>query len=207
MLRMMLAANLGPVRGMVHRSEHRGGVGAFGADPVLVDVAEDGSEEHAITLAEALADMDAVICAIGATRPENADAVDHLGTVRLIRAAEAAGCLRFLLISSMGTEDAENAPEALRPFLVAKRQAERALSASTMGWTIVRPGGLTDNGGTGRVTLAPSLPAGGTVARADVARVAVAALRLGAGEQQAFDVVAGDTPIDDALMGLPSSPD
>lgn len=207
MLRLMLAAHLGPVRGMVHRPEHRGGVGAFGADPVLVDVADVGSEEHAVSLAEALADVDAVICAIGATNPEDADAVDNLGTVRLIRAAEEAGCLRFLLVSSMGTEQPERFPEAIRPFLVAKREAEKALTSSGMDWTILRPGGLTDDGGTGRVRLGSSLEPGGTVARADVARVAVAALRLGVAERQAFDIVAGDTDIEDALMGLPSSSD
>lgn len=204
-LRMMLAANIGPVRGMVHRPEHRGGVGAFGADPVLVDVAEIGSEEHAISLAEALTDVDAVICAIRATQPEDADAVDNLGTVRLIRAAEAAGCLRFVLVSSMGTDRPESFPAAMRPFLVAKREAEKALSASSMDWTILRPAGLTDDGGTGRVTLAARLEPGGTVARADVARLAVDALRLGVAERQIIEVVSGDTPIEEALMGLPSS--
>ncbi len=206
MLRLMLAANLGPVRGMVRRPEHRGGVGAFGADPVLVDVSETGSDEQTVSLADAFADVDAVICTIGATQPEDADAVDHLWTVRLIRAAEEARCLRFLLVSSMGTERPEAFPEGLRPFLEAKHKAEQALTASSMDWTILRPAALTDDGASGRVTLGVGLEPGGTVARADVARVAVAALRLGVAERQAFDIVAGDTDIEDALMGLPSSP-
>ena len=209
-LRMMLAAHLGPVRGLVRRPEQRDAVAAFGAEPVLVDLAEDETEDRSAVLAEALdaalAGVDAVVHAVGAGSAEQAEAVDHRGTVRLIEAAERADVLRFLLVSSMGTDRPESMPAPLRPFLEAKRASERALRSSGLTWTIVRPGGLTDDPPTGRVRIAPSLDIGGTVPRADVARVTVAALRLGAAEGQAFDVLAGDTAVDEALKGLPSSP-
>ena len=209
-LRMILAAHLGPVRGLVRKPEQRDAVAAFGAEPVLIDLAEEPSEERAASLTEALtealAGVDAVVHAVGAGSPQQAEAVDHRGTVRLIEAAERAGVRRFLLVSSMGTDRPESMPEFLRPFLEAKRESERALRASGLAWTIVRPGGLTDDPPTGRVRLAPSLEAGGTVPRADVARVTVAALRLGAAQRQAFDLLTGDTPVDEALQGLPSSP-
>jgi len=205
-LRMMLAAHLGPVRGLVRKPEQRDAVAAFGAEPVLIDLAEEATGERSPALDEALAGVDAVVHAVGAGSPEQAEAVDHRGTVRLIEAAERAGVRRFLLVSSMGTDRPESMPEPLRPFLEAKRESERALRASTLAWTIVRPGGLTDDPPTGRVRLAPSLEAGGTVPRADVARVTVAALRLGAAERQAFDLLSGDTAVDEALKGLPSSP-
>ncbi len=209
-LRMMLAAHLGPVRGLVRKPEQRDAVAAFGAEPVLIDLAEEPSEERSASLADALAEalagVDAVVHAVGAGSPQQAEAVDHRGTVRLIEAAERAGVRRFLLVSSMGTDRPESMPEPLRPFLEAKRESERVLRASGLSWTIVRPGGLTDEPPTGRVRLAPSFEAGGTVPRADVARVTVAALRLGAAQRQAFDLLSGDTPVDEALQGLPSSP-
>lgn len=205
-LRMMLAAHLGPVRGLVRKPEQRDAVAAFGAEPVLVDLAEEAEEERSTALEEALAGVDAVIHAVGAGSPEEAESVDHRAAVKLIEASERADVLRFLLISSMGTSDPDSMPPFLRPFLQAKREAERALRASSLTWTIVRPGGLTDDPPTGRIRAAPSLASGGTVPRADVARVAVAALRLGLAEGQAFDVIAGDTPVDEALQGLPSSP-
>ncbi|MEJ2288207.1 MAG: SDR family oxidoreductase [Deinococcales bacterium] len=204
-LRMMLAAHLGSVRGLVRKPEQRDAVAAFGAEPVLVDLAEEAAEDGSTALGEALAGVDALIYAVGAGSAEQADAVDRRGAVRLIGAAEQAGILRFLLISSMGTDRPESMPAALRPFLEAKREAEEALQASGLAWTIVRPGGLTDDPPTGRVRIAPSLGSGGTVPRADVARVAVAALRLGLAERQAFDLLAGDTPVDEALQGLASS--
>lgn len=206
-LRMMLAAHLGSVRGLVRRPEQRDAVAAFGAEPVLVDLAEEAGEERSAALGEALAGVDAVIHAAGAGSPEDAEAVDHVATVNLLEAAERADVLRFLLVSSMGTEDPDGGLPFLRPFLQAKRETERALRASSLSWTIVRPGGLVDDPPTGRVRLAPSLDSSGTVPRADVARVAVATLRLGLAERQAFDVIAGDTPIDEALQGLPSSPE
>lgn len=205
-LRMMLAAHLGPVRGLVRKPEQRDAVAAFGAEPVLVDLAEELADPRATTLAEALTGVDAVIHAAGAGSPEEAESVDHVAAVRLIEAAERADVLRFLLISSMGTDDPGSMPAPLRPFLEAKREAERALRNSALSWTIVRPGGLTDDPATGRVRIAPALPSGGTVPRADVARVAVATLRLGVAERQTFDLLTGDTAVEEALQGLPSSP-
>ncbi len=204
-LRMMLAAHLGPVRGLVRKPEQRDAVAAFGAEPVLVDLAEETGEDGSAVLGEALAGVDAVIYAVGAGSAALADAVDRRGAVRLIEAAGRAGVGRFLLISSMGTDRPESMPAAMRPFLQAKREAEEALQGSGLAWTIVRPGGLTDDSPTGRVRIAPSLGTGGTVPRADVARVVVAALRLGVAERQGFDLLAGDTPVDEALQGLASS--
>ncbi len=206
-LRMMLAAHLGSVRGLVRKPEQQDAVAAFGAEPVLFDLAGEATEEQAAALAEALASVDALVHAVGAGSPQQADAVDRRGTVRLIEAAERAGVLRFLLVSSMGTDRPDTMPTFLRPFLDAKRESEQALRASGLSWTIVRPGGLTDDAPTGRVRVGPSLEPGGTIPRADVARVTVAALRLGVGEGQAFDLLSGDTPVDEALQGLPSSPD
>ncbi len=193
-LRFLLAADLGAVRGLVRRPEHTGAIAAFGAEPVLGDVDRDLTAE--------LEGIDAVVCAIGASRPEDADAIDHQATVRLARSAEAAGVARFLLLSSMGTDDPTRWPDVLRPFLEAKAKAEAELKRSGLAWTIVRPGALTDAPGVGLVEVAPSLSRTGSVPREDVARVAALALRTPATVGAAFDVLGGDTPVADALRGL-----
>ncbi len=201
-LRKMLAAHLGPVLGMVRRPEQRDAVAAFGAEPVLCDLASEAPHEGEASLEQAVAGADAVICAAGARDAKDAEAIDHLGTARLIEAARAAGVRRFLLISSMGADRPERMPPSLRPFLQAKRDAEQALVDSGMAWTVLRPGGLTDAAGSGRVRLGDSLDAEGTVPREDVARVAVAALRLGVAQGRALELLAGDTPVEEALQGL-----
>lgn len=201
-LRMMLAAHQGPVLGMVRRPEQVGAVAAFGAEPVLYDLSAEAPGDGASTLEQALEGVDAVVCVAGAASAREAEAVDHLGTARLIRAAEAAGVRRFVLISAMGAEEPGRMAPSLRPVLQAKQQAESALAASGMAWTVLRPGSLTDEPGSGRVRLGERLDAHGSIPRADVARVAVAAVRLGAASGRALELLAGDTPIEEALQGL-----
>lgn len=201
-LRMMLAAHQGPVLGMVRRPEERDAVAAFGAEPVLCDLTSQVPRDGESTLEQSVRSVDAVICAAGARDARDVEAVDHLGTARLIGAAGAAGVRRFLLISSMGADRPGRQAPSVRPVLQAKQEAEKVLAASGMAWTVLRPGTLTDQPGTGRVRLGESLHEGGSVPRADVARVAVAAVRLGAAERRALELLTGDTPIEEALKGL-----
>lgn len=193
-LRLLLAANVGHVRGLVRKQGQAGAIAAFGAEPVVVDALGD--------LHEALGQVEAMISAIGPSRAGDPDAEDFRPTANLVEAAAAVGVKRFVLISSMGTTDPEQMPPALRPYLEAKRRAEEKLRASTMRWTIIRPAGLSDEPGTERVHVAASLRERGTVPREDVARVAVRALLTPATEGWAFDVIKGETPIDEALQAL-----
>jgi uncharacterized protein YbjT (DUF2867 family) len=72
---------------------------------------------------------------------------------------------------------------------------------SGLQWTIVRPGGLTDDPGTGRVTVGEELSRG-SIARDDVAAVLAAALATPTTIGRAFDVISGTTPIEEALAAL-----
>lgn len=193
-LRLLLAADLGPVRGLVRRPDQTGAVAAFGAEAVLGDVTDD--------VGTLLDGVDAVVWAAGAGQGGDPEAVDYAGAASLVEAAEAAGTGRFVMISSMGTTYAERMPPFLQPYLVAKRKAEERLEHATVSWTIVRPGGLTDDPGTGTVRIAERLDEGGLVSREDVARVAVTALRLRLAERRAMDVVDGSTPIEQALRAF-----
>ena len=60
--------------------------------------------------------------------------------------------------------------------------------ASTLLWTILRPGGLTDQPGTGRVQLGTHVPFG-DIPRADVAATAVATLASPASVGHAWGLV------------------
>ena len=71
---------------------------------------------------------------------------------------------------------------------------------SELDWTIIRPGGLTDDEPTGLVTLAETVDRA-QVPRADVAAVIVAVLDEPATINRQWELVSGDTPIDDAIAG------
>jgi hypothetical protein len=67
--------------------------------------------------------------------------------------------------------------------------------ASTLPWTILRAGGLTDQSGTGRVQLGTRIPFG-DISRADVAPTAVA---VPASIGHAWGLVNGTVPVTEAV--------
>jgi uncharacterized protein YbjT (DUF2867 family) len=89
----------------------------------------------------------------------------------------------------------------MRPYYEAKAGADEALAASGLDHTIVRPGSLTDEPGTGRVSAAEQLDYG-AIPRDDVAAVLVAVLDAPGTIGKAFDLVSGDTPIEEAVAAL-----
>ncbi|MBP2001869.1 uncharacterized protein YbjT (DUF2867 family) [Paenibacillus shirakamiensis] len=182
------------VHGLVRNQEQADVLEAMGARAFVGDLTGSFSA--------GLKEADAVICAVGAGMKGRPEEVDHLGTVRLIEQSVIDGVERFVLISSIGTLYPEHMPDMLKPFLLAKRQAEKVLEESTLVHTIIRPGGLTNEEGTGRIhaTVEPGL--NGIISRDDVARAAVLSLTQSKTDDAAFDLVGGDTPVAEALAEL-----
>jgi uncharacterized protein YbjT (DUF2867 family) len=185
--------------GLIRNPEHADDLRAVGAEPVLCDLEKEED------VAAAVAGSDAVVFAAGAgpgSGEERKRTMDLGGALKLIEAARENGIRRYLMVSSMG---AGNPPaeggQAFGAYLRAKAEADRALAASGLDFTIVRPGRLTDDPPSGRVTMGPSLPRG-SIARADVASVLLAALETEAGIGKTFELVAGETPISEAIAGL-----
>jgi len=102
----------------------------------------------------------------------------------------------------MGAADPESGSEAMQPYLFAKARADQALQESGLDYTIVRPGSLTNDPGTGRVEIAPSLGKRGEIPREDVASTIVATLERQNTFGKTFEVLSGDTPIEEALDRL-----
>jgi uncharacterized protein YbjT (DUF2867 family) len=145
--------------------------------------------------------IDAVVFAAGSgsqTGPDKTLAVDRDGAVRSIAAVEAAGIERYLMLSSMRADPASQG-HPISHYLRAKGIADEHLRRSELAWTIVRPGRLTNEPGTGKVSLTSTLEPGGTIPRDDVAAVMVACLDRPGTVGKAFDLLSGGTPIEDAL--------
>jgi uncharacterized protein YbjT (DUF2867 family) len=168
------------------------------AEPVVCDMEAEGD------LAPFVAGADAVVFAAGAgpgSGPERKQTVDLGAAIKLIRACQAAGVERYLMISAMGAADPTAGPEAMVPYLKAKAGADEALRESGLAYTIVRPGRLTDAAATGRVVVGERLERG-EITRADVAIVLAECLGIAETVDTTFDVLAGDTPIAEALRSL-----
>jgi uncharacterized protein YbjT (DUF2867 family) len=185
------------VRSLIRKREHAGDVRAAGGDPVHCDL-ESATEDE---VAAAVQGADAVVFAAGAgpgSGPERKMTMDYGGAVKLIAAAKAGGIARYVIVSSMGADPDAPGDDTFSVYLRAKGKADAELAASGLDYTIVRPGGLTDDPGTGRVTLGPSVPRG-QIPRGDVAAVLAAALHEPATARLTLDVVSGDTPVDEAI--------
>lgn len=198
-LEKLLAARGDGVVGLVRNPEHEADVRATGAAPVLCDLESAALDEVAATMDLA----DAVVFAAGAgpgSGVARKDTVDRAAAVLTADAAERAGVRRYLQISTMGA--GQPAPQdgsgVWAAYLAAKGAAEADLRGRDLDWTILRPGALTDDLGTGRVLLADSVPRG-KVPRADVAAVIIALLEYSGAVGRTLELVSGQTPIDDAV--------
>jgi uncharacterized protein YbjT (DUF2867 family) len=185
-------------RGLVRNPDHAADLEAAGAEPVVADL------EALDDLAPYVEGADAVVFAAGAGPGSGAArkrTVDLGGAVKLVEAARAAGVRRYVMVSAMGAADPAASSEAMRPYLEAKAEADAAVAASGLDFTIVRPGLLTDEPGTGAVSVGERL-ARGSIPRDDVAAVLVAALDEPRTVGRSFDLVSGETPIAQALRSL-----
>lgn len=192
----LLARTEHQVRAMVRDPAQVEGMRELGAEPVVADLEQE--------LAPPLQGCDAVVFTAGSgphTGPEKTVDVDQEAAIRLIVLAESMGVDRFVMISAMRTENPQEAPEKLRHYLGAKKLADDRLKASRLNYTILRPGRLTDEAGTGRVALGERTGYG-EIPREDVAAVILEVIDEPNTYRRELELRSGETRIGDALAAL-----
>jgi nucleoside-diphosphate-sugar epimerase len=193
----LLVAGGNRVIGLIRNPDHATEVSEAGASPVLCDLEQATVEE----IATAIDGADAVVFAAGAGPGSGADrklTMDRDGAIKLLRAATAAGAPRYLMISGAGVENPPAGDDAFEIYMRAKAEADAAIMASDREWTVVRPGGLTDDEGTGSVRIdADSFR--GTVPRDDVAKVLARLLADSRSTRRVLYVNSGERSIEQAL--------
>jgi uncharacterized protein YbjT (DUF2867 family) len=194
------------VVGIVRNADHAPDLTADGVDPVVRDL----ETASLVEVNRVVSGADAVVFAAGAGPGSGAarkDTVDRAAAVLLADAAERAGVRRYVLVSSMGADAVAGGAtpagmdDVFVAYLRAKLAAEQDLLARPgLDTTVLRPGGLTDDAGIGRVTLARRADRG-SVPRDDVAAVLLALLdRPGGGA--VLELVTGSTSIDEAVAAV-----
>jgi nucleoside-diphosphate-sugar epimerase len=194
----ILARDGHTARALIRNPDHAADIESDGGIPVLCDLERDEVTPH-------VGGADAIVFAAGAGPGSGAArkrTVDLGGAVKCVEAAEALGVARFVIVSSIGAQDPEGGPEAMRPYLRAKAEADARVAASTLDWTIVRPGSLQDGPGTGLVDVSTTLGRSGPVPREDVALVLAETLQEPGTIGLTFEVFSGETPAEDAVRGL-----
>lgn len=199
-LEQLLAARGDTAIGLIRNPSHTSDLEAAGAQAVVLDL----EHSSAAQVAETLRGADAVVFAAGAgpgSGVARKQTVDRDAAILLADAAEAAGVTRYVMVSAISADDRSldsQYDEVFLAYIRAKSEADANVRArSGLQTTIVRPGRLTDEPGTGRVQVAESTGRG-DIPRADVAAVLLAVLDSPATAGRTFELISGDTPIAEA---------
>lgn len=137
-------------------------------------------------VSQAIANQDAVICALGGGRELKKTNVRATGTEHIIRAMQTQQVNRLIVATAMGIGESWDTLSTINKAFFATvlssarsdhENQEKAVKASGLDWTIIRPSGLTDGPRTGEYQYGETIRAkNSTIARADVADLIMKAL-------------------------------
>ena len=202
---LLLEAGLEAVP-LARRDEQLDELAALGATPRKLDIEAAGVEDFL----HVFDGCNAIVFSAGGGADGNVErkrTVDLGGSLKSISAAKSLGIDRFVQVSAIGVDKPADASrgDAWVAYVAAKRDADQALRRSQLAWTILRPGALTDDPGTGLISLGDKVPRG-SIPRADVAATILECLRIENTVRHQWELVSGDTPIQDAINANAESP-
>jgi nucleoside-diphosphate-sugar epimerase len=198
-----LVARGDAVTGLIRNQDHAADLREAGADPVVCDLESARLDD----IAAAVGSADAVVFAAGAGPGSGAArklAMDRDGAIKLLQATEA-GAPKYVIVSSIGAESPPDDDDVFSVYLRAKAEADAAVAASDREWSIVRPGSLSDDPGTGLVRIGAD-PYHGRVPRADVAAALDALLHDPRANGRILYVNGGSDPLEQALEAALTAP-
>ena len=175
---------------MVRKEDQQAYFKAKQIDTVLGDLEKDIS--HVFK-----GNVDKVLFAAGSGGKKVVE-VDQEGAKRLVDASNKNNIKKFVMLSSMGADQPENAKE-LKEYLKAKHNADEYLKSSGLNFSIVRPGSLTNDELTNKIELEEKLNKRGEISRNDVAQTLVSVLNDDVANNTTFEIIKGDTLIGEAL--------
>lgn len=187
------------VKAMVRHQEQTGYFTEQGVNAVVGDL-----EDSVSSLAGLANGCDAVVFAAGSggkTGPDKTLLIDLDGAVKMAEAAEQIEAKRFILVSAIQANHRENWNEKIRPYFVAKHYADKMVEQSKLNYTIIRPGGLTNEPGTGKIRVAENLSRD-SISREDVARTIFYSMQEKNTFFRSFDLVQGKVEIEEALQAF-----
>lgn len=201
-LTQLLNAHQHEVIGIIRNPDHTGDVRAHGGEPWVVDL----EKSHPGEVAMGFAGADAIVFAAGAGPGSGAErkiTMDRDGAVLTADAARLAGIKRLIIVSAIDAERFNDESEdVFQIYLRAKAEADDEIRArAELEYTIVRPGTLTNDPGTGLVSAGPQVDAT-PITRDDVALALRYLLEERLAIRMQFDLVGGELPVEDALRAL-----
>ncbi|AXI38728.1 NAD(P)-dependent oxidoreductase [Bacillaceae bacterium ZC4] len=199
LVQLLKESNEHTVKAMIRNENQKEYFDSIGVKTVLADL--EGTVDQ---IAEAIKGAEVIVFTAGSGGHTGADKtllVDLDGAVKTIEAAEKTGVQRFIMVSALQAHNRQNWNEKIKHYYVAKHYADRFLVQSRLNYTIVRPGALLDEKGTGKIKIAENLERA-AIPREDVASVIFASIMEKNTFRRSFDLVSGNTPIREALKNF-----
>ena len=215
----LLVAEGATVHSIIRKPEQKASIEALGGKPIVESIEASSVDDMAATITSAGANVVLWCAGAGGGSQERTLAVDRDGAIKTMDATVKAGVKRYIIVSAIDVRDREGkgVPEwydaedrsrsdrvwgAIGPYMKAKLEADVSLVTENarrgLDYTILRPGGLSDDVGTGKI-VAGKIHMHNTISREDVAAVVVACVYQPSTAGLAIDFVNGDTPVADAI--------
>lgn len=215
----LLAAEGHNVHSIIRNPEQKPDIERLGGKPIVQSIEESSVDDMVSTIKQTNSTTVIWSAGAGGGNPERTRTVDNEGAIKSMDATSKAGVKRYIIVSAVDVRDRDNKPEpewyddgdrdrsnrvwsAIGPYMRAKFAADRSLVTENgrrgLEYTIVRPGGLSQDPGKGTIS-AGKVHLNTTISREDVAKTVLEVLKNDATKGLAFDIVGGDTPIADAV--------
>lgn len=169
-------------------------------DATLVDVEKATVKD----LTQLFNNYDKVIFSVGSggsTGDDKTIIVDLDGAVKTIEASKEADIKHYVMVSTYDSRrEAFDSTGDLKPYTIAKHYSDDYLRNSGLNYTIVHPGRLTDDEGTGKIEADLYFDKRASIPRDDVATVLKEVVTSDEFANQEFQILSGDKEIKDALQ-------
>jgi len=180
---------------MIRNPSDRAKFDSLGVPTILADL--EYPIDHAVQ------GCDAIIFAAGSggkTGKDKTVLIDHIGAIRSMVAAQVHDVRRYIMLSSINNDINSQSPIA--HYHRAKAHADNHLVETDLDYTIVCPGGLTDEPGTDLVSISDRLQGNGMTSRENLASALVACLDSDNSIGKSFSLLDGKTDLIQALKSL-----
>lgn len=179
-----------------------------GIDAKLIDIVNDSIEN----MAESFKGYDKILFSLGAGGKGGAETtikVDLDGAIKTMEAAKKAGVGHYYMVSTWDSsrEAVDNPDDPIKTYTICKHYADIYLkNNSGLTYTIIHPSSLNDEEGKGKIevtnTHSTKVAVKKSISRSDVAGVVSKLLLSDGFKNKSIQIVAGDTPIDEALANI-----
>jgi len=208
------------VYSIIRNPNQKSDIEKLGGIPIVQSIEESSVDDMVESIRSSKASTVLWCAGAGGGSPERTKAVDNEGAIKSMDATSKAGVKRYIIISAVDVrkkEDKSTDPEwyndedrqrsdrvwtVIKPYMQAKFAADRNLVTENarrgLDYTIVRPGGLSEEPAQGKVA-AGKVHLSNTISREDVASVVVECIKQTDTIGLVIDVVGGETPIAEAI--------